>query len=158
MPAKKQNKNQKTQKQIQDCRCVEEMTLPAHQETTFKTDSEEQSSFSLTLFTMSIHNAVSDTLHQLEYSNVLRDKVRVSDSDIRFTHVTIRYARDPQRFFVAEVFMDDDGDYSGMILENNNFNTRIMTIFMDTLMENLTPRRVFTTRDGQVTEITAGQP
>lgn len=104
---------------------------------------------------MSIHNAVSDTLHQLEYGNVLRDNVRVSDTDIRFTHVTIRYARDPQRFFIAEVFLDDDGDYSGMILENNNFNTRIMTIFMDTLMDNLTPRRTFTTRDGVVT---TGQP
>ena len=107
---------------------------------------------------MSINNAVSDTLHQLEYSNVLRDNVHVSENDTRFTHVTIRYARDPQRFFVAEVFVDDDGDYSSMILENNNFNTRILTIFMDTLMENLTPRRVFTTRNGGVTEIRAGQP
>jgi hypothetical protein len=107
---------------------------------------------------MSIHNAVSDTLQQLEYSNVLRDTIRVNENDIHFTYVTILYARDPQRFFVAEVFVDDDGDYSAMILQNSNFNTRILEIFMDTLMEKLTPRRIFTTRNGGVTEITAAQP
>jgi hypothetical protein len=89
-----------------------------------------------------IHNIVSDVLQQLEYSNVLRDTIRVNDQDIRFTHVTIRYARDPERYFTAEVFVDDDGDFSAMVLENHNFSQRIMEIFMDTLMDLLTPPEV----------------
>jgi hypothetical protein len=86
-----------------------------------------------------IHNIVSDVLQQLEYSNVLRDTIRVNEQDIRFTHLTIRYARDSEKYFTAEVFVDDDGDYSAMVLENNNFSQRIMEIFMDTLMDMLTP-------------------
>ena len=95
-----------------------------------------------------IHNAVSDVLQQLEYTNVLRDSVRVNDSDIRFTYVTIRYARAPGRFFVAEVFRSDDGDVSAMVMENQNFNTRIMEIFMDTLLDVLAPEDPIT--DGQL--------
>jgi hypothetical protein len=87
----------------------------------------------------SIHNTVSDVLQQLEYTNILRDNVRVSDTDIRFTYVTIHYARAPERFFVAEVFRADDGDVSAMIMENQNFNTHIMKIFMDTLLDVLAP-------------------
>ena len=86
-----------------------------------------------------IHNVVSDVLHQLEYTNVLRDTIRVNEGDIRFAYVTIRYARDPEKYFTAEVFVDDDGDCSAMVLENHNFNQRIMEIFMDTLVDMLTP-------------------
>ena len=86
-----------------------------------------------------IHNVVSDVIQQLEYTNVLRDIVRVNERDIRFTYVTIRYARSPEKFFVAEVFRNDDGDVSAMVMENQDFNTRIMEIFMDTLLDLLTP-------------------
>jgi hypothetical protein len=89
-----------------------------------------------------IHNVVSDVLQQLEYTTVLRDQIRVNENDIRFTNVTIRYARDPEKYFTAEVFVDDDGDFSAMVLDNHNFSQRIMEIFMDTLMEMLTPPEV----------------
>lgn len=86
---------------------------------------------------MSIHNAVSDVLQQLEYTNVLVAEV-VGNADTRFTYVTIRYARAPERFFTAEIFRAY-GDVSGMIVERRNFNRRIMKIFMDTLLDILAP-------------------
>lgn len=93
----------------------------------------------------SIHNAVSDVIQQLEYGNVLRDAVRVNERDIRFTYITISYARAPERFFVAEIFRTDDGDVSGMVMENHEFSTRIVEIFMDTLLDILAPEDPVTT-------------
>jgi hypothetical protein len=85
----------------------------------------------------SIHNVVSDVLEELGLDRILDDRIRTNENNDNFTTVSLLFKHDRHRHLVVEFFVDDDGDYSAMVLQNNDFPRRLERVFMEEMMDAL---------------------
>lgn len=83
------------------------------------------------------HNAVSDTIAELNMTDSVRETVRQEGDYIwivRFESIPTALIRS---FLEVEIIEEDDGDASVCVLRRFNVGRRVMARIMDTLVEHL---------------------
>lgn len=84
-----------------------------------------------------VHNALSDTMQELELTNQYRDTVtQALDNDRRWI-ACITKISDPNKMLEFEVIEDMDGDPFVGVLQRVGISRDFMNLIMDTLMDIL---------------------